>query len=182
MHKSCHHWANSMAEEFQTSTDINIIAKIAKYKGKYQMEWCKAHCHWTREQWERVLFGSLMGESGFDWYRGECYLPDCIVPNVTFGGGMIMIWGHFSEVGISSLFPVKGNLIASAYQNVLDNAMLPMLWQQLVEGPFLFPSMTFTVHKARSIKTWVWSGKTQLSRTEPCPQPHWTAPYWCLCI
>lgn len=63
MNKSCKNSANSMAEELQTSTNINITKSvyIAKYNSKYQMEWCEAPCHWTRslEQWKRVLFGSL---------------------------------------------------------------------------------------------------------------------------
>ncbi|CAI9588356.1 unnamed protein product, partial [Staurois parvus] len=32
--------------------------------------------------------------------------------------------------------PVKGTLKVSAYQDILDNFMLPTLWEQFGDGPF----------------------------------------------
>ena len=80
-------------------------------------------------------------------------MSDCIVPSVTFGGGGIMVWGCFSGAGLGPLVPVKGTLNASAYQEMLDNSMLPTLWEQFGDGPFLFQHDCAPVYKARSIKT-----------------------------
>ena len=57
-------------------------------------------------------------------------MSDCIVPSVKFGGGGIMVWGRFSGAGLGPFVRMKGTLNASAYQEILDNSILPTLWEK----------------------------------------------------
>jgi hypothetical protein len=57
--------------------------KITMSNAKRWLEWCKAHRHWTLEQWKRILWSdesqfTIWQSDGQIWVwqmPGECYLP-----------------------------------------------------------------------------------------------------------
>lgn len=63
-----------------------------------------------------------------------------------------MVWGCFSGAGLGLLVPMKGSLIALAYQSILDNHAQNFVGTVWGWG-FLFQHDCTLVHKARSVKT-----------------------------
>lgn len=83
------------------------------------------------------------------------------------------LWLFFG-FGIGPLVPMKGLLNATWSKDIWASLVLPTLWQQFVEGPFLFqhPCVQTKVHK--DMDRQLWCGGTRFACIERWPQSHST--------
>jgi hypothetical protein len=67
-------------------------------------------------------------------------------------------WRRYSGLGLffmvlaRPLSSSEGKSYTTSYNYILDNSVLPTLWQQFGESPFLFQLDNAPVHKARSVQ------------------------------
>ena len=96
------------------------------------------------------------------WLLGERYLPECVVPIVKFGGASVMVRCGISWFGLGPLVLVNGSMNSEVYANILENSMLPTLWQQFGIGPFLYQYDNAPVHKTKVIALWFEDNQTDV--------------------
>ena len=95
------------------------------------------------------------------WRMPERYLPECSA-NCKVWWRMNNGLGPCFMVQTRPLIPVKENLNATAYNDILDDSVIPNLWQQFGEGRFRFQHDDALVHKVMSMQNLIvdWPAKS----------------------
>lgn len=86
---------------------------------KKRLNFCRAHRHWTKEDWRKVFYTD---ESKFELFGTkrrifvrrsphERFHRSCLLPTIKHGDGSIMVWGAISANGVGPLRRVEGIMV-----------------------------------------------------------------------
>lgn len=134
---------------------------ISAKNRKARIEWARTHLHWTRAQWETVIWSDeskfcLYGTDGIKWIRrphGQRFDPKYQIPTMKHGGGSCMVWGCFSAKGMGPLHHIVGTMDRHMYLDILKNVMLPYALRSF-RRRFIFQDDNDPKHQSRDVKAW----------------------------
>lgn len=86
---------------------------------------------------------------------------------------ILLVWVWFSWFGLDPSGLIMGNLNHISYNQIFDICVLPALWEQFEEEPFLFHhSNTATTQSEVHIQKWFGGEEAGLDCTQFWPEPH----------
>lgn len=126
------------------------------------MAWAKERLHWTKRQWDSVLWSdeskfdlSVGDERGQVWRtKGEAFHPDCLKRTVKFPASL-MVWGCMSSRGVGKLHFIDGTVNASKYQEILEKCLVPSIRQLYRNREVIFQQDGASCHTAKSTMNWL---------------------------
>jgi transposase len=94
-----------------------------------RLAWCKAHVHWTLDDWKRVIWSDETKINRFNsdgrtwaWIRdGETVKSRHVKPTVKHGGGSIMLWSAITYAGVGWMCRIEGNMDKTLYKEILED-------------------------------------------------------------
>ena len=142
-----------------------------------RLAWAKKHCHWTTEDWKKVLWTDeskfeILGSSGRIFVRrrvGERMLPQCVASTVKHGGGSVMVWGCFAGSRVGDLFRVRGTLNQNGYHSILQRHAIPS-GMRLVGQGFILQQDNDPKHKSKLCQNYL-AKKEQAGKLENMEWP-----------
>uniref|UniRef100_A0A3B4TRY4 Transposase Tc1-like domain-containing protein n=1 Tax=Seriola dumerili TaxID=41447 RepID=A0A3B4TRY4_SERDU len=78
-----------------------------------------------------------------------------LLPTVKHGGGNVKIWGCFSASGTGRLHIIQGTMNSQAYQQILDQNLLPSVKQLKLGRKWIMQQDNDPKHSSKTTKEWL---------------------------
>ena len=120
----------------------------------------------------QVLFSEekkfcLDGPNGFNYYWRDLRKKPLFFTRRNFGGGSVMCWGCFGNLGKVDLAFPSHRITSAEYQDVLGSTLMPFL--TIVRRlDITFQQDNASVHRSKSTKRWLAANKIEVLERPAC--------------
>jgi transposase len=134
---------------------------------KLRYKWAKAHRHWTREDWEKIVWSdeSLIKQDSDPrqmWVfrhqnKREKYEPKNIRTKLKYGGVKQMVWACFCNNKLGPIAFINGSINSHVYISILQAKLLPFIQALREDGTtdIVFQQDNAKVHKSKLTNAWL---------------------------
>jgi transposase len=173
--------ARSLREAFRIEVVPQTVRRVLREQGmwayekkakpflsqaqiKNRLQFAKAHKHWTKADWRRVVWTDETKINRFNsdgrtwaWIReSEELQPRQVKQTVKHGGGSIMIWGCIMAQGTGYLCQIEGTMNKDVYQSILTTHLENSLsWYKINKKKIIFQQDNDPKHTAKSVQQWL---------------------------
>lgn len=143
---------------------------------RLRMEFANMYKHWTKEDWQRVIFSdetkiNRFGSDGrkWCWKTPQSQLQfNHMTPTVKHGGGSLMVWGCITAFGTGQLVKINGIMNAALYCSILQEDLMDTLkLHKLKKSDVIFQHDNDPKHTAKCTKQWLKDAKIEVLEWPP---------------
>jgi len=146
---------------------------LTQKDAKERYKWAKAHQHWTKEDWARIVWSDeCLVKQDSDprqlWVfrrqnKREKYDPKNIRPKLKYGGAKQMIWACFCGNKLGPIAFIDGTINSHVYISILQAKLLPFIEALNEDGyrDIVFQQDNAKVHTSKLTSAWLVDLMTQ---------------------
>src|SRR5579859_6335415 len=132
-----------------------------------RLNWAREHCHWTREDWERIFWSdecAVQKDSDTQqvWVfrhqnKREKFDPKNVRGRAKGGGVFQMIWGCFAGTKLGPIAFINETVNMDVYITILRENLLPFVDAIIADGAtdVIFQQDNATPHVSKKTHAWL---------------------------
>ena len=155
-----HVTARRVRQLLQDADNLEYVKRIhappltARHK-ECRLEFAEKYVDY-KEKWARVVFSDekkfcLDGPDGYQYYWHDLRKTPQMFSTRHSGGGSVMVWAAFSQLGKTDLVILEGRQDSRKYTTTLSNHLLPFA-DRLYGKEFVFQQDNAAIHTSRTTK------------------------------
>lgn len=179
--ETAHKVGNYLREELHVGMSDSTVRRVLRKAGlkckvkqkkpkltllqiKRRLEFARCHCHWTDDDWDRVVFSDETKINRFCsdgrswcWFRDEQSRSVRMVQQtVKFGGGGVMMWGCMTSSGPGMMCRIEGRMDQYMYREILERELIHTLHAyDLDPANLIFQHDNDPKHTSKSVRRWL---------------------------